>query len=127
MKKAVSYPKSNVFNERQKQIFKYSDGSKIRGIDPLDVSIALSKQDFDWEQTALRAKVGDISAVSEMIEYSRKIFKLAEYEEIDGNSVGVTSQDVLNTLVDFVEYLDGVKKNIEETQILPVSMESQAI
>lgn len=108
---------SNVFNQEEVKIFKFWDGEKNRGIDPLDASIMLGRDgSFDWQAVAVRSQTGDLAAVGELVEQVRTIFKLKHYEILDdGKEVGVTSSEVLNILMDFMAYMDTLKKNIDDT------------
>jgi len=89
----------------------YSDGTKkVRG-DPMGILRKLSSDpDFDFDRermlTAVEGKVG-IEAMGKLVEGVRRAFDLPPVK--DG---GLTEPKVMQLLLDFMQWLEAVKKNM---------------
>ena len=93
------------FTKRERKLFKWHDGSKWHGIDPLEADIALDAVDLDWEAQFLSLRLGESSAAVALVDATRKIFKLPELTIAeDGAESGMTSVDVLDLLGTFISW-----------------------
>ena len=91
-----------MFDPEKRKIFKYHNGTKLVGIDPIEVDIALETVDIDWEAQFSLLKIGDLEAAQAIVAAARKVFQIQEYDaETDK---GLTSLEVLSTLGDFVAW-----------------------
>lgn len=104
------------------EIFKYHNGTRMVGIDPLDIHLAFSTMDYDWEAAHAKIKSGHMDSLKELIVKCRYVFNLDEYEVLDdGSTVGCGAKHVVNVLTEFGTFMDALKKNIDD---LPTSAES---
>jgi len=100
-----------MFTPEQTKIFKYFDGKKLQGVDPLDIQLKFSKSKVDWDDLSFRAQAGETDAIEEIVNSFRSILGLHVYDaETD---TGLTSMKVLETFQQFGEYMAELKKNTE--------------
>ena len=92
-----------VFKPKERRIFKFFDGSRNRGIDPLEADIALEAVDLDWEAQFTQMQLGKAAAATAIVDAARAVFKLAPYELADdGSESGLTASEVLDLLGNFI-------------------------
>lgn len=110
------------FNPKERRIFKFFDGTRMRGMDPLEADIALQSSDVDWEAHYLSVKLladamktpgadqkqllADAQKTADaMVKSARDIFHLRTYDiQEDGSEVGLTTMEVLELLGRFVAW-----------------------
>lgn len=102
----------------EKQIFRYFDGKKERGADPIKTFRAiLSHPKFNLQEhmaslmddgpsadTAVQTEASQIA-----VDSVREIFGLTGWSEDTPD--GLTEIETLEVLADFIIYMDGLKKN----------------
>jgi hypothetical protein len=129
-----------MFSPKSRKIFKYSDGAKIIGIDPLEAQVALESVDLDWEAEFLKirqlkmdnppkeiAKEANKAAMV-VADAARKAFKLPEFsiDQETGAESGLTSVDVLDLLGDFVQWRAELQSFFEQALTSPPSTDGTA-
>ena len=93
------------FERKQRKIYRYSDGSRMLGIDPLEADVAIQAIDLDWEAKFTLMRVGDLGAAMEVVAAARRVFRLPEFIiAADGTESGVSSAEVLDLLLDFLTW-----------------------
>jgi len=119
--------------EANRDIFRFWDGHKVRGVDPLRAYRAmLAHPEFDWElhPTLIDQMDSDnagqrniaIAASEVTIRAIRDVFGIRAWSN---KSRGLTEAETIALLVSFVEFLVGVKKNGNPTPISPEHMVPQ--
>ncbi|HEY1601733.1 MAG TPA: hypothetical protein VGG64_19185 [Pirellulales bacterium] len=98
---------------RQREIFRYWDGTKERGADPLVVLRALvTDSEFDIKTDPELAAQGIADATDRTLKAIRRVLSVRPWETLAcGKEVGLTDAETLELLSDFGLYLDGLKKN----------------
>lgn len=115
-----------LFN-RNRAIFRYWDGRKLRRIDPMVVYRRLdSHPDFDWETTPVEVDAPSDAiagpALAATAEAVREAFEIPVY---DGKR-GLTEGELTNLLIDYVEWLNALKKNTSEPPTSPPPTERES-
>lgn len=102
----------------RREIFRYSDGTRERGIDPIKaLRELLSQQDFALGTDPQLAETGDQEAYGRTVGAVRRVFAVAEWSEDDtGKESGTTETECMQLLKSFADYLDEIKKNISPPQ-----------
>lgn len=101
-------------SDRQRQIFRYWDGQRLRSIDPVVATRALlGSADFDWSQDPLTIETGvtrDLrdQAIARTVSAVRQAFALPV--PVDG-ARGLVETEVIGLLVLFADYIRQQKKN----------------
>lgn len=101
--------------KREREIFRYSDGRRIRLADPmLIVRKMAAHPTLDLETTLQQMQAVDSpelqnEATATAVTATREIFDLPAMSE--DNPDGLTELETLEVLTDFVDYLDTLKKN----------------
>lgn len=120
--------------EREQEIFRFWDGSRERGVDPLVVLRDLNAHpQFKPEFHPSLILNGDPAsgAVKEATEITLDAvnfaFGVEPWREADGAAKGLTVTKRLELLLTFSEYLDALKKNISGTPTSPAAMESPVL
>lgn len=104
-----------LFSRKPKQeIFRYWDGCRWRGADPLLVfRQMIGHPRFDLEKHSEWLRIEDVKIQMEAVEITvdamRSIFGLQPWNEETGR--GVTDREVLGILSDFIIYTANLKKN----------------
>ena len=108
-----------MFTKKERCIFRYFDGQKKRGMDPLEADIAMESSKFDWEANVLGMQLGEGPAAIATIAEIRRIFGLKEYDA--ETEAGLTSSEVLDVLADFGAWKETVKNFFVPPQTSPQS------
>ena len=106
----------------ERKIFKYHNGVKVVGIDPLEADMRLGSVDLNWEERYLTLNLGvapnatpqqreeALAAVEEMTVAAKKVFRLKDYEiDDEGNETGLTTIEVQELLGAFVAWKEEVR------------------
>jgi hypothetical protein len=110
------------FSKENRLIFKYNNGSKMVGIDPLEVDIAYDAIKLDWLAKLSLARIGDADAIREVVSATRKIFSVPEYVIADdGTESGLSGLEVVNLFSEFKEWRTRIEGFTEPTPTLPPS------
>lgn len=100
---------------RRRAIFRYFDGQRQRGIDPLAATRAFHQHPtFNLERHLPGLDEGDAESIELTVKAMRDIFGIKPWEQ-----GGLTEAETLNVLRDFDVYLDLVKKNGSPLPTLP--------
>lgn len=109
-------------NERSRDIFRYWDGTRERGADPIKILRALiGDEKFNAEVHPDLALAGDIEAMAVTMDATRKVFGLSEYSDADGRDSGLTDGETLELLNRFGEYMESLKKSTSGPLTLPAA------
>lgn len=116
------------FDRKQRRIFKYHNGSRMVGIDPLEADIALEAVNLDWEAQFSLLKVGNSQAAMDVIAAARTVFKVPEFviDPESGDESGLSSVEVLDLLGEFLKWRTELRNFTEPTPTLPPSTEAAA-
>ena len=118
-----------MFTKDEVKIFKYWDGEKYRCVDPIEIQINLEGHEFgeNLEELFKAVQAGDVKALKDVIDIGRVMFDLKEmeYDEENDKTTGTSSQGVISIMVDFISYMDDLKKNIDDMQTFVPSMDTQ--
>jgi len=110
------------FAAPERQIFRYFDGTKFRAVDPIATFYKILEHDkYVPKIHGPLVDEGDVNATRIVCDAIRKAFDVTEWSEANG---GLTVSETLTLYADFCDYLEGLKKNIEETLTLPSPTES---
>jgi hypothetical protein len=122
-----------MFKAEEVKIYSYWDGEKVAWVDPIEVQINLEAQNpnfqadfkvlFDLVQIS-----NDANAAKEIVRLGRIMFNLKEprWDDEQQKVIGLTTLGVIRIVLDYINWLGDVKKNIEDMQIsLPVMDSSQ--
>jgi hypothetical protein len=108
----------NWWRERNRKIFRFWDGARVRRVDPIVVFRALRLvKDFDLENDLTGIASGDDSACARAIAATRMVFGIQPWNEEDG----LTEDETLDVLASFVLWWDELKKNSSPLPISPVA------
>lgn len=110
------------FANRNRQIFSYWDGRRVRKADPLVVYRKLDNDpEFDWETHPEMIDSGEDGLADNAMEITANAVKRAfNVEPFDG-AKGLTENECIGLLVQFVDYLTALKKNGNTSQTTPAS------
>jgi hypothetical protein len=114
------------FNNRNRAIFRFWDGQRIRRIDPLLAYRRLDTHpEFDWSTHPEMIDGDDERLSSEATEITaRAVCEVFGVRPFDG-SRGLTEQECIGLLIQFVQYLTALKKNGNTSPTSVPSTESQ--
>lgn len=120
------------FDPKQRRIFRYFDGSRQRGIDPLEIDIAMEAVDFDWEANFSLMRADDtkirLDAMQSVVAAARKVFKIPEFDIADdGKDSGLGASEVLDLLGEFLEWKSNLRNFIEPLPTSPPSTEAAPV
>jgi hypothetical protein len=120
------------FKPKERRIFRYFDGQKKRGIDPLEAQLALEAADVDWEKKLLDFRIyaamdeknetvvrEAIEAAQDIVAVVRKAFKIPEYDA--EAEVGLTLMELLDLVAAFIGWRNDVQESFESSQTSPRS------
>lgn len=104
-------------------IFRFWDGSRARGVDPLEILRGLYEiKGFDVESTPKLLEAPDqrtrLEATRDIAAAVRSVFLVPRLD-----NRGLTETECVELLADFLDYCEDLKKNIKET---PTSQPSTA-
>lgn len=115
------------FYNRERAIFTYWDGQRVRSIDPAVAYRALnSHTEFDWATTPALVDAPDnkmsMDALGISADAVRDAFDIPAYQDgrylVEGELFGLLHQ--------FVEWMDALKKNISHSPISPEPTEPES-
>lgn len=117
-----------MFTEEDTQIYKYWDGEKYAYTDPIEIQINLEANDPDFKSNFkvlfdLVQISKDKDAAKEIVKLGRAMFNIKDPNE--SNGVGLTSMGVMLIVMDFINWIDNLKKNIEDTPTSVLPTETQ--
>lgn len=105
--------------DRNRQIFRFWDGSQWRQCDPIETLIKLqSHSQYDYRIHPQMVDDGDKEAIAITCDAVRQAFGVSAFD--DG---GLTIDETLALLAGFCVYLDVLKKSTELPVILPLPTE----
>lgn len=110
-------------------IFRYWDGERNRAIDAFKIMLELKGklggelinaklEAFAAAETPGQVQEDDITTAFMLIEMTRKMFSIKEYDEdSEGKSTGLTDLEVLEVFGNFMVMVSDVKK---DTELMPI-------
>ncbi len=125
-----------MYSEKETQIYRYWNGCWKDGkpvfqfVDPIEVQIHLEEHDPDYQANFktlfdLIQISKDANAAKEIVDLGRIMFALPEPFD-DGERVqGLTTLGVMNVVLDYINWMSDLKKNIEDTPTSTPATESQ--
>ena len=112
------------FDPQARKIYRFYDGQKQRGVDPLEIYLALQKTGVDWDAKFTLLKAHDLTVAEELVEAGRKVFDLRKFEiAADGTESGLTTVEVLDVLAGFLEFVYETTNFTDPPQTSPPSTE----
>lgn len=109
--------------ERGREIFRFWDGARERGADPISVMRAIALDEVFVPEVHLDPLLlegipnRDAAEASQIaVEAARRIFGVQAWSD---DQPGLTEQETLQLWLNFAEYLDGLKKNSSPNQTGP--------
>jgi len=133
------------FDPNEVKIFEYYNGEQVVAVDPYDVMLKIASfDDFDWEQafgTFLKHEIelesgtesskdaGDAARMTiGLIEKLRGVFAIEPIHRTgEGTYVGLGGSQVLKVLMDWHEFLSGLKKTDVDTPTSQPNTESDGL
>jgi hypothetical protein len=101
--------------DRQRNIFKFYDGEKLRGVDPLLVwRLIMTHPDFNPEVHGPAFDKGDVEAWKIVLKCARDAFEIPPFTET--GKPGLTEQELSSLFKRFLAYCDDLKKSFETSQ-----------
>lgn len=99
-----------------RNIFRFFDGEKERGIDPLLVARRIASHptfnpEVHW--AGIKMDPPDMESVGIVVDAVRDVFEVQGWHEVDGQEVGLTEDECIGLFGQFLIYTDSLKKNIE--------------
>ncbi len=112
-------------------IFRYWNGTKIVGIDPMvALSLFSSDPEFVWDKHLAGLDGPDEKFQAECAivcrNAARRVFNLQTWSEWNRTETGVTDLEAMGVLNQFIEFVDRLKKNIEPPPTSPASTVPQS-
>lgn len=112
----------NYFWNRQREIFRYRDGTRERRADPIAVWRALlSDESFEIERDSQLMELNDRGAWGRCVTATRKALSVPEFE-----NGGLTEDETVNLFQSFCLYVAALKKNSSPTPTSPGALEMPA-
>ena len=112
-------------------VFRFWDGEKQRGVDPLRLGFRLGERvDAEFMVCAHKAQMdNDPASAMKLIDTFREVLEVESYHEIDGVGKGLTDIQVMNVYGDFIEFQNQVKKKTESfaTSLQPMEQASSGL
>ena len=114
--------------ESPREIFRYWNGTRKRGVDPLAaLRTLLTHPEFNAETDPALAEAGDPEASARALGAIRSAFQVAAWSEDDaGNQSGMTERETMAILYEFQDYIETLKKNISQPLTSPPATDSTA-
>jgi len=103
--------------QRERNIFRFWDGSQWLGIDPMKVEIGLDMHDSFSFRIGEDLVAGDGTAVTTAAQAVRDVFGVQELDPITG--AGLTLEETLEILYNYLDYCEVVKKKSSPGLISP--------
>lgn len=99
---------------RNKKIFRYWNGSKMVGIDPIEAFRSFDAHpELDLESIGFRIDEGDSAAMLILCDAVQKTFNVHPWrQEPDGSESGLTIEEQVNLAAQFIDFIVELKKNI---------------
>lgn len=105
-----------MYSVEERQIFRFFDGEKERGIDPIATFRAfVSQPDFDYQADVGLAETGDLQATARVLAAARAAFKVSEFSEDNGQQSGMLDSEVIATMKAFGSFISSLQKKTEST------------
>lgn len=111
-----------MFTKKERQIFRFYDGEKMVGRDPITIQTKLATSHADWEVDIALLRGGtkeSFEAYDRLVSGARNAFGVKAFDEVDGKESGLLDAEVMEILIDYVGFLDEVKKKLEQQQSKP--------
>lgn len=110
-------------------IFRYWDGTRERGIDPVLAWRGLAEHPrFDPSSTIELAKIGNQQAIDAAIAATRDVFGVTPWkQDAAGHETGLTEQETSSLLSSYFEFLASVKKNTSNSPSSPPLTEPEPL
>jgi hypothetical protein len=109
------------FHSRRRLIFRFNDGSRIRGVDPIETSVALHNHESYLPRHLKEAASGEREAQRIVAQTACDVFGVSRF---DGYKTGMTVAERIELMFAFDTYIEVLKKNIGLSPMLPTSTES---
>jgi penicillin V acylase-like amidase (Ntn superfamily) len=120
-----------LFKQEDTQIYSYWDGERVAFVDPIEVQINLEANDPNFQSNFktlfdLVQISKDAEAAKEIVRLGRVMFNLKEpaWNEKEEKVVGLTSLGVMRIVLDYINWISDLKKNIDDTQMSIVSTDA---
>jgi hypothetical protein len=105
-----------IWKPRERKIFRYWNGERNIGVDPIEADMALKSVDLDWKERMLSLQLGESDAMTDIVEACKKVFKLKEYDiDAEGNETGLTPVDIFDLLAEFIKWREEVANFFESS------------
>jgi hypothetical protein len=126
-----------MYSPAECQIYRYWDGTynndglpTYKGIDPIEVQIRLEEHDPNYQQSfkTLFDMVQiskDADAAKEIVDLGRIMFGLSEGWDDGTRWQGHTTMGVMSVVLDYINWMSDLKKNIEDTPTIVPPTEVQ--
>jgi hypothetical protein len=107
--------------QRQRAIFRYWDGQRERAIDPAVAYRGLQTHPkYDPRKHPALAEAGDLESLDIMLGAIREVFGLSPLvQDEQGRERGLTDRETLDLVLEFNDFLLGLKKSTSPTPISP--------
>lgn len=117
-----------MWKPEERLIYRYWNGSKEVGADPLVLYRALMGQsESDIKSDGALMETGDAEALGRIVAAARKVFNVEEFHEENGEPVGLLESEVLQLLNDFASWTNETQKKMSlQTFSLPTAETSSA-
>lgn len=101
----------NPSSERQREIFRFWDGEKERGVDPLVIWTNLWGDDsIDVDVEFKRIANNELESTVEVVKAARNWFSIKPFTVTDSGEEGLTDLEVCDVLRDFLTFVNEIKK-----------------
>jgi hypothetical protein len=108
--------------DRQRKIFSFYDGARMRRVDPLLVwRLIMTHPDFDPAVHGPAFDRGCPEAWKVVLKCARDVFQLEHFTEL--GKPGLTEQEMVSLFKRFLAFCEDLKKSFEESPTTPPSTE----
>lgn len=118
-----------MFTKKERSIYKYYNGEKMIGCDPMLVQMRLAKY-TDWQNDIQLLKMANqesLGAYDRLTSAAREAFNVKAFKEVEDVQTGLLDQEVMELMVDFVNFVAETKKKLEEMQSKQSVGESESL
>lgn len=110
----------NKLRNRQRAIFRFWDGTCIRGVDPMSIFLAIKAHPtYNAETDPPLVDADDKDAYERMVKGCQDVFSIPVFQEVNGIRHGLTGPECISLMVDFTQYVVALKKNTSGNPMTP--------
>ena len=117
-----------MFSAEERNIYRFFDGEKVRGVDPLAVWRKMCSQqgtDIIADLNSLGSENADFEAMARVLNAARIALGVEEFSDDGVSQKGLLDSEVMDAIHGLSAYMDELQKKTSNSQTSPSATESQ--